>query len=46
MIGVTLIIHEIFRKKGETTQHNRKTKQHNILEKSCLGWDSMRRLEA
>ena len=28
-IYMTLIIHEILRKKGNATQHNRKTKQHN-----------------
>ena len=39
-------IHEMLRKKGKATQHNRKTKQHNTTrprqlffkEKSCLGW--------
>ena len=42
-----LIIHEMLRKKGKATQHNRKTKQHNTTrprqlffkEKSCLRWD-------
>ena len=39
-----LIIHEILRKKGKATQHNRKTKQCNTTRprqrKNCLGWDS------
>ena len=29
MHAYTLIIHEMLRKKGKATQHNRKTKQHN-----------------
>ena len=46
-INTTLIIHDMLRKKGKVTQHNRKTKQHNTTrprqlffkKKSCLGWD-------
>ena len=47
-----LMIHEMLRKKGKATQHNRKTKQHNTTraiqlffkEKNCLRWDSNLRL--
>ena len=48
---MTLIIHEMLRKKGKATQHNRKTRQlaqgsYFSKKKSCLGWDSNPQLSA